>query len=106
MNTPQSVLLTPAEIAAQLKTLVGWQLESSGAALERTLIFVDFNAAFRFMSRVALRAEAMNHHPEWSNVYNRVVLRLMTHDAGGVTMLDTELAHFVDSIYSPARTED
>jgi 4a-hydroxytetrahydrobiopterin dehydratase len=99
-------LLAAAELDAQLIALPHWQLEDGKTTLMRTLTFVDFNAAFGFMSRVALKAEVMNHHPEWSNVYNRVVIRLITHDAGGVTMLDIELARFVDAIYLPTQTEN
>ena len=65
-------------------------------AIHRTLKFADFNAAFAFMTRVAIKAETMDHHPEWSNVYNRVEVLLTTHDAGGVTELDTTLARFID----------
>lgn len=65
-------------------------------AIERSLRFADFNAAFGFMSRVALLAEQMDHHPEWTNVYNRVEVLLTTHDAGGVTALDVRMARFID----------
>ena len=69
-----------------------------GNGIEKTFGFDDFNAAFGFMSRAALKAEQMNHHPEWFNVWNRVEVRLSTHDAGGVTSLDIELAGFMDGI--------
>ena len=65
-------------------------------AIARTLRFADFNAAFGFMTRVALMADKMDHHPEWSNVYNRVEVLLTTHDAGGVTELDIRMARFID----------
>jgi len=65
-------------------------------AISRTFVFADFNAAFAFMARVALKAERMDHHPEWSNVYNRVSVVLTTHDAGGVTELDIKMARFID----------
>ncbi len=65
-------------------------------AIERSLRFADFNAAFGFMTRVALMADKLDHHPEWSNVYNRVEVLLTTHDAGGVTELDLTLARFID----------
>ena len=66
-------------------------------ALARRYRFADFNTAFAFMTRVALKAETMDHHPEWSNVYNRVEVLLTTHDADGVTGLDVELARFMDA---------
>ena len=65
-------------------------------AICRTFRFADFNAAFGFMTRVALKADKLDHHPEWANVYNRVEVTLTTHDAGGVTGLDVEMAHFMD----------
>ncbi|ARP96568.1 4a-hydroxytetrahydrobiopterin dehydratase [Bordetella genomosp. 13] len=84
-----------AERAAQ--GLSGWMPAAQGRdAITKTYKFKDFNAAFGFMSRVALKAERMNHHPEWCNVYNRVEVSLITHDADGVTELDVELARFMD----------
>ena len=65
-------------------------------AISRTLAFADFNAAFGFMTRVALLADKVDHHPEWSNVYNRVEVVLTTHDAGGVTRNDVDMARFID----------
>lgn len=65
-------------------------------AIERSIRYADFNRAFAFMTRVALMAEKLDHHPEWSNVYNRVEILLTTHDAGGVTELDVEMAKFID----------
>ena len=80
-----------------LKTLPDWRTSSGDRpAIERSLKFADFNAAFGFMTRVALMADKMDHHPEWSNVYNRVEILLTTHDAGGVTELDLRLARFID----------
>ena len=67
-------------------------------AIERKLVFADFNAAFGFMTRVALRADKVDHHPEWSNVYNRVEVLLATHDADGVTELDVTLAKIMDEV--------
>ena len=75
-----------------------WTLEADRRGITRALQFPDFNAAFGFMTRVALKADAMNHHPEWSNVYGSVSIRLSTHDAGGLSPLDAELASFIDSI--------
>jgi 4a-hydroxytetrahydrobiopterin dehydratase len=82
--------LEPAEIAQRLERLPGWQLAND--KLHRTYRFPDFNAAFGFMTRAALVAETMNHHPEWFNVYNTVRVDLTTHDAGGISELDFQLA--------------
>ena len=71
-----------------LEGLPGWALSRDGLALERDFVFGNFVQAFGFMTQMALRSEAMNHHPEWVNVYNRVRVRLTTHDAGGLTALD------------------
>ena len=79
-----------------LASLDGWALVDGRDAISKTFQFVDFNAAFGFMSRAALKAEAMNHHPEWFNVWNRVEVTLSTHDAGGLTARDMELAAFMD----------
>lgn len=78
------------EIQARLEGLTGWQIRDG--KLHREFEFADFVDAFRFISGVALIAERMDHHPEWTNVYNRVVVDLTTHDAGGLTDLDFELA--------------
>ena len=83
---------------AALAQLPGWQLEPRRPALVRQFVFSDFSAAFAFMTRVALLAERMNHHPEWFNVYNRVDVTLSTHDADGVTELDVQLAQFMDGV--------
>lgn len=76
-----------------------WQRVEGRDAITRTFKFKDFNAAFGFMTRVAITAEKMNHHPEWSNVYNKVEVTLTTHDAGGVTEKDLKLAAKMDSFY-------
>lgn len=89
----------PAKIgaAAALARLPGWSAGGDGRdAIARTYRFADFNAAFGFMTRTALMADKLDHHPEWSNVYNRVEVVLTTHDADGVTELDVELATFMD----------
>ena len=92
------------EIAQALAALPDWRrADDPRPAVARTLTFADFNAAFGFMSRVALKAEVMDHHPEWSNVYNRVEIVLTTHDAGGVTEKDLTLARFIDSIAGAAK---
>lgn len=75
-----------------LAKLPGWALAKNGAAISKTFQFKNFSQAWAFMSRVALLAETMNHHPEWFNVYNRVEVTLNTHDAGGVTELDMAMA--------------
>ena len=79
--------------------LKGWQDAASGRdAIHKRFEFADFNAAFGFMSRVALMAERMDHHPEWFNVFNKVEITLSTHDAGGVSERDIALARFIDSL--------
>ncbi len=84
--------------AAAVKQLDGWTVTKVRDAIEKTFLFKDFNQAFGFMARVSLRAEQLDHHPEWFNVYNRVEVLLSTHDADGVTKLDLELAGFMDKI--------
>jgi len=76
----------------------GWTLEESGKALLRTYEFKDFNEAFGFLTRVALYAERMDHHPEIRNVWNRVDFRLWTHDSGGITARDVQLAEAIDRL--------
>ncbi len=82
--------------AAAIARLPGWRAAEGREAIIREFRFHDFNAAFGFMARVAMYAERHDHHPEWSNVYNRVTITLSTHDAGGVTDKDIALAHFID----------
>lgn len=81
---------------AAIAQLSGWSAVTGRDAIAKTYKFADFNAAFGFMARVALVAEKLDHHPEWSNVYNRVEVVLTTHDAGGVTQKDIDLARFMD----------
>ena len=84
-----------------LKTLPLWRRgDGDRPAIGRNLVFADFNAAFGFMTRVALLADKVDHHPEWSNVYNRVDVLLTTHDAGGVTDKDVRMARFIDEAAS------
>jgi 4a-hydroxytetrahydrobiopterin dehydratase len=83
-----------AEILPRLVFLPGWHFNKGG--IEKQFEFRDFISAFAFMTRVALEAERANHHPDWSNVYNRVHLRLSTHDAGGVTDKDLKLAETIE----------
>jgi 4a-hydroxytetrahydrobiopterin dehydratase len=86
--------LTDTEIAAALPGVPGWTLKGDG--IERSYRFADFVEAFGFMARVALLAEKADHHPEWSNVYNKVNIRLTTHDAGGISARDFALARAID----------
>jgi len=84
---------------AALAGLEGWTLAPDGGAILRTFTFRNFSEAFGFMSRVALAAEKMDHHPDWSNVYRTVEVRLNTHDAGGLTALDFDLARKMNRIF-------
>ncbi len=86
--------------AAAVALLKGWQSAPERDAICKSYKFVDFSAAFAFMARVALKAEQLDHHPEWFNVYNRVEVTLTTHDADGVTDKDVTLAAFMDEIAS------
>ncbi len=81
-----------------LAQLSGWLALSGRDALAKRFTFKDFNAAFGFMTRVALKADQMDHHPEWTNVYNRVDVVLTTHDSDGVTDKDVHLAKFMDEV--------
>lgn len=90
--------LTDPERDEALKALPGWALCADGLAIEVELEFGDFSEAFGFMARVALYAEKTDHHPEWFNVYNKVQVRLTTHDAGGLSVRDVDMAHFIDGI--------
>ena len=83
---------------AALAQLSDWSAHESRDAIVKTFRFGDFNKAFGFMARVALLAEKMDHHPEWSNVYDRVEVLLSTHDADGVTALDLKMAKFMDEV--------
>lgn len=90
--------LTPDARGEALAGLPGWTPVEGRDAITRSFTFRDFNEAFGFMSRVALLAETMNHHPEWFNVYNRVEVTLSTHDADGLTELDIRMARFMDGL--------
>ena len=91
-------MFPPARIGAQIAVaaLSGWQAVAERDAIEKRYRFANFNAAFAFMARAAMFAEKLDHHPEWTNVYNRVDVLLTTHDAGGVTELDVRMAQFMD----------
>jgi 4a-hydroxytetrahydrobiopterin dehydratase len=90
--------LTAAQIAAIAVNLPGWSVLEG--KLHRAFRFADFSEAFGFMSRVALAAESLGHHPEWSNVWNLVTINLTTHDTGGLSTLDAELAHRINTFIS------
>lgn len=88
--------LSAAAVDARLSSLPGWK--RAGGKLHRQFTFKDFSEAFAFMARVALAAEKMNHHPDWSNVWNKVTVDVNTHDAGGITSLDLRLAKEISAI--------
>ena len=91
--------IAPENIASLMAGLSQWRYQPErGGCITRDWKFVDFNEAFGFMTRVALLAEQHNHHPEWSNVYNRVSITLTTHDAGGLSSRDLDLAQRIDSL--------
>ncbi|KAF9356610.1 hypothetical protein BGX26_005000 [Mortierella sp. AD094] len=91
--------LTSQEQTDALTELKDWSLVDGREAIKRTLLFKDFNAAFGFMTRVALYADKADHHPEWFNVYNRVEITLATHDVQGLSVRDIALAKFINEIY-------
>jgi 4a-hydroxytetrahydrobiopterin dehydratase len=93
-----SILLTDTERNGLAVTLPHWPLTPDGKAISRTVRCKDFSEAWGFMSRVALLAEQMGHHPDWSNVWNTVRIELSTHDAGGLTDLDVKLATAIDAL--------
>lgn len=90
--------LNDDDIQTLLADLDGWALSADGLAIEKTFRFKNFNAAFGWMTRAALVAEKIDHHPEWFNIYNRVEVRLTTHDQNGLTELDTKLAKAMDAM--------
>ena len=90
--------LTDQEITQALNSLPGWSRCKNKNALKNSFRFSDFNEAFAFMTAIALKAEKMNHHPDWSNAYNQVDITLTTHSAGGVTVNDIELAKFINKL--------
>lgn len=94
--------LSEAEVRERLQTLSGWALRDG--KLHREMQFKDFIRAFSFMTSLALLAESMNHHPEWTNVYDRVTITLSTHDAGGLTILDFEFARRASELASGFRS--
>jgi len=92
--------LNDSQIAALSAKARGWAIAADRLSISRTFKFADFNAAFGFMGRVALAAEKADHHPDWSNAYNRVDIRLTTHDAGGLTQRDFDLAAAINGFVS------
>ncbi|MCW8837043.1 MAG: 4a-hydroxytetrahydrobiopterin dehydratase [Rhodospirillales bacterium] len=99
--------LTATERKDALFGLDGWREGAARDCIERSFMFADFAEAFAFMTRVASVAEEMNHHPEWTNAYNRVDIVLTTHDAGGLTMRDVELARAImnEAVKAPEEAE-
>ncbi len=91
------IKLSSEEIKKELKELTGWSLVNG--KLHKDFEFTDFNQAFGFMTRAAMEIEKMNHHPEWFNVYNRLSVDLMTHDTGGITHNDINLAKILNSLF-------
>ena len=88
--------LEKAARAKAMNTLTGWKKTRGRDAIHKTFVFADFNVAFAWMARVAMMAEKLDHHPEWSNVYKTVSVNLTTHDAGGLSELDVKMARFMD----------
>jgi len=88
--------LSENELDETVRAMNGWELEDG--KLKKSFRFSNFVEAFGFMTRIALEAEKMNHHPDWSNVYNTVTIKLSTHDAGGITDYDIKLAKVIDNI--------
>ncbi|WOC15877.1 4a-hydroxytetrahydrobiopterin dehydratase [Pseudochrobactrum sp. MP213Fo] len=88
--------LSPDEIKKALSALTGWELSDDATSIRHSFKFADFNAAFAFMTRIAMAAEKLDHHPEWSNVYNKVEIMLTTHSAKGLTKLDVTMAGLIN----------
>ncbi|MEM7047935.1 MAG: 4a-hydroxytetrahydrobiopterin dehydratase [Pseudomonadota bacterium] len=93
-------VLSAQDLAREIQSadLTDWQITEQG--LQRVFIFKTFRQAFAFITQVALLAEKINHHPDWSNSYNRVAITLISHDAGGITMRDTSLAQKIDQVFA------
>lgn len=96
------MILSNKQLNEYLEDLNGWSVVNE--KLSKTFKFSNFIQAFGFMTQVAITSEAMDHHPEWSNVYNRVEINLITHSEGGITKLDTELAQKIDTISSSIKS--
>ena len=91
-------LLTEKRRDEALAGLPGWRLQAGREAIEKSFTFGDFNAAFAFMTRIALKAEQLDHHPDWHNVYNTVNITLSTHDVGGLSEKDVVMARFISAL--------
>lgn len=89
--------LTTDEIGAAISELKTWELSADQSSIRQSFKFHDFNAAFAFMTRIAMAAEKLDHHPEWSNVYNKVEITLTTHSAKGLTDLDVRMAKLINT---------
>lgn len=98
MSESEYKKLTDEEVKAQLGDVEGWTVKEG--KLNKTIEFATFNEAFGFMTRAAMEIEKINHHPEWSNVYNRVVINLVTHDVGGLSNYDFKLAKILNGLAS------
>jgi 4a-hydroxytetrahydrobiopterin dehydratase len=94
MSQPNYNKLSGNELEETVRSLSGWELKDG--KLQKSFKFSNFIEAFGFMTRIALEAEKINHHPEWSNVYNTVTVKLSTHDTGGITDYDIKLANIID----------
>ncbi|MBU3543178.1 MAG: 4a-hydroxytetrahydrobiopterin dehydratase [Burkholderiaceae bacterium] len=92
-------LITPAQRSQLAQELPDWRMVEGRDAIHRQFVFNDFSEAFAFMTRIALHAEKNNHHPEWSNVWNRVDITLSTHDVGGLSERDLELARYINIVF-------
>merc|ERR1711862_91976 len=100
LNRKMVSKLTTEERSAQLQPLLskGWTMVKDRDAIYKEFLFKDFNQAFGFMTRVALKADKVDHHPEWFNVYNKITLTLATHDCGGPSVRDVNLATFIENL--------
>ena len=98
--------LIQSEIKEFLQDLEGWTLSADGTAIQKSFTFKNFRAAWTFMEDIAVEADQMDHHPEWSNVYNKVEIRLSTHDEGGVSEKDIELATFINAAQQVVSNEE
>ncbi len=96
MDLKGMMRLSQTDIDEELKSLSGWSVVNE--KLHKEFLFDSFNQAFGFMTRAAMEIEKMNHHPEWFNVYNKITIELTTHDAGGITKNDVNLAKILDSL--------